>query len=680
MDFNLFKVAIQKHIDKMLKDRTVIFEVGVDKDKLWATYLDSFPAGTNSVYRERREHDCSACRHFVKAFGGVVTIVDGKVTSIWDAPIDDPTYGPVVKALSAYVKSLPVVGVFVTKETAFGVDKNYELIDGKSKAWDHLYTKIPASVTYRGADTVDSVAGRYRDIRNVFKRSLDEIGIPTVETVLELISQDSLYRGEEWKAMLTPFLKYQKAYAKIADKEKDNFCWENSITAGGAIGKIRNHAIGTLLIDIESGTELDDAVRKFESVIAPTNYMRPKAIYTKKMLEDAKKKLEELGLLQSLGRRHATLDDISIRNILWANRDAAKRIAGSDVFEKMAGGLAVNPKSFAKVEEISVDDFVKNVLPTATSLEALFENTHMPNRVSLIMPKVKDSKPLFKWGNGGSWAYVGNITDSMKERVKSFGGKVDGVLRFSIQWNDNDDNQDDLDAHCIEPDGREIYFRDDRSPTGGNLDVDIRHPASETRDGVAVENITWPSTMRMKEGKYQFFVYDFSKRNSKSGFTAEIEFDGQVYSFACNRPLQQSETVMVAEVTFSKKNGFSIREMLDSTTSTRKAWGLDTNQFHPVSVVMYSPNYWDDQAGIGNRHYFFMLKGAVNDETPNGFFNEYLKEDLMAQKRVFEALGNEMRVDDSNDQLSGLGFSSSKRNSLVVKVNGHTTRTLKINF
>ena len=51
----------------------------------------------------------------------------------------------------------------------------------------------------------------------------------------------------------------------------------------------------------------------------------PKAIFTKKMLEDAKKTIEELGFLDSLGRRHATLDDITVNNILFSNRDAAKR-------------------------------------------------------------------------------------------------------------------------------------------------------------------------------------------------------------------------------------------------------------------------------------------------------------------------------------------------------------------
>ena len=95
-------------------------------------------------------------------------------------------------------------------------------------------------------------------------------------------------------------------------------------------------------------------------------------------------------------------------------------------------------------------------------------------------------------------------------------------------------------------------------------------------------------------------------------------------------------------------------------------------------VIMLSPNYWDDQSGIGNRHVFFMLKGCVNDEGPNGFFNEYLRSDLIEHRKVFEALGSKMRVEPSNDQLSGIGFSTTQRNSVVVKVTGKVTRTLKV--
>jgi len=205
------------------------------------------------------------------------------------------------------------------------------------------------------------------------------------------------------------------------------------------------------------------------------------------------------------------------------------------------------------------------------------------------------------------------------------------------------------------------------------LDVDIITPGSK----VAVENITWSDINRMEEGKYKFLVHNFSHNGGRTGFTAEIEYNGEIHSFAYDKELRRDQKVTVAEIEFSRSKGIKFIKSLDSTTSSKEIWGLNTNNFHKVSMIMNSPNHWDEQA-TGNRHTFFILDGCKNDVTPRGFFNEFLKEEFMKQKRVFEVLGSKMRVEPSDRQLSGIGISSTQKNNVILKVTGKVSRVLKV--
>lgn len=687
MEFKEMRNKLMENFNEMVKDVDHLFEVAVDKDELWNLYLDSFPAGTNEIYRERRWHDCSCCRQFIKTIGNAVVIRNNQIVTIWDFRTDDSTYQPVLDALSSFIKSHAVSDIFVSKFKKIGTLQNYEeLENGKVQEWTHFYVELPDNLVDRSSRSEGDIKGGFRDTRNVFKRSLDEITMDAIDTILELINSNTLYKGEEWKGALGEFKKYKKEYDKLtSDVERDNYAWEQSVKAGIAIGRIRNHSIGTLLINVSEEMDLDTAVKKYEQIVAPANYKRPKAIYTKKMLEDAKKTITELGYLDSLQRRFANLDDITVNNILFSNRDAAKRIVGADdILGDMEKDVAVNPRKFSKVDEISATDFIDKVIPTAKEVEVFVENKHDKNFVSMIAPYNKDAKTMFKWDNGLSWAYTGNITDSdMKQNVKAAGGNVDGVLRFSIQWNESGKDNSDLDAHCIEPTGNEIYFGNCRKPEisklGGQLDIDITQPIRQMPGKASVENITWLDKSRMKPGVYKFFVNQYEARGSK-GFKAEVEFDGEIYSFEYNHPVRGN--VQVAEVTMDNNGNFTIKEKLsgNSTISSRNIWGVNTNQFVPVSVISYSPNYFDEQDGIGHRHLFFFLKDCVNTEEPNGYYNEFLKNELAEHKRVFEALGAKCHVEDTEDQLSGIGFSMTKRAELIVKVKGATERIMKVKF
>lgn len=667
MKFEMFQRAVQAQFKKMAKHP--LYRVQVEKDLLWETYLKSFPEGTNPIYKERTEHDCNCCKSFVRAVGNMVAIIDGKKVSLWDCTVGG-FYQEVADALAELVKSKPIENVFLHTEPKAGAIKTHQLTEnGKTLTWYHFAIEIPAAYRCAGADIGTKLADA-RSTFDVMLRGMSEITIDAIDTVLELIGQNSIYRGQEHKFAITEFRKLRKKFDTAADKEL--FCWEGlKSDSVQSVLRIRNTLVGTLLVDVSEGMDLNHAVSRFEH--KAYNYKRSTALVTKSQVEAAHKALSDLGYLTALDRRYAVIEDLTINNVLFADRSAKKAM---NVFDEIAASSTKPVQHLDKAEEITIDQFIKNVLPTADSLELLVENRHERNLVSLIAPADLTAKSMFKWHNNFSWAYIGDVADSVKERVKKAGGRTEGYACFRLGWF----NFDDLDAHMTEPGGYEIYYgnRTQSSPCGGMLDVDMNAGSGQTR--TPVENIVYSNKKRMKPGIYTYFIHNFRKRESDNvGFEVEMEIDGVLHNFAYAKPLRDGEKVQVVKFKYSVDKGIEIIESLKSSLASRQIWNIPTQQFCKVSTVMFSPNYWDEKA-TGNQHYFFMLEGCVSDERARGFFNEYLLEDLFKHRKVFEILGTKMKVEESPNQLSGLGFSSTQKNSIICKVTGKFTRTIKIVF
>lgn len=684
MDFNIIKIAVAKQFEKM--SNHPLFVTQVNKDDLWQTYLSSFPDDSNPLYRERTEHDCTCCKQFIRTVGGVVAIINGKMESIWDIKIPkEPAYQAVADALSAYVKSQPIDNKFLHYERTAGTDKSFEelskvkdsiAVRPQITTWDHFFVNIPAQFVAK-KDTIATTLGGERAKHDVFFRSLKEIDLDAINTVLELIAQNSLYRGEEHSFVLDAFKNIQRDFDKL-DKEwqLDLFVWANMNTVPDSVSRIRNTVIGTLLTDISEGKELEAAVKAFEAKVAPTNYKRPTALITPRMIEQAKVKLSELGLTSALDRRHATMHDITVNNIIFANRNS-RQVMNGDVFDELiAENSSTTIKNLDRIEQVTIERFINDIVPTATSIEVLVENRHAGNMVSLIAPTDPTAGSLFKWPNKFSWSYAGEFADSIKERVKQAGGNVTGDLCCRLAWY----NHDDLDFHMIEPGGYEIYFsnRHSVSPNGGKLDVDMNAGQGHTR--TPVENIFYETRSGMKEGVYTLIVNNFSKRESTNvGFDVEIDFMGTSYVFAYDQGVPSKANIEVAKFRYSRTGGVEIISSLPMTKKSKILWGVNTQTFQPVDVLMYSPNHWDDNS-VGNKHYFFMLNQCINDDTARGFFNEFMREELNAHRKVFEVVGSKMTASKSPDQLSGIGFSSTQPNTLVCRVTGSFSRVINVVF
>ena len=670
LDFTKFSIPINQHFEKMQKND--LYMVDCDSDELYAHYLASFPEGTNPMFRERTEHDCSCCRCFIKNMGKVVQIDGDKLVSIWDVDIKGP-FGEVAKAMSEFIKSKPIKGVFSTIHSSFA-NETKEDREGTIHKWKHFFAKV--NTKHVKTTGVAEFHGDNKTTFDMGMRGLTEVKMHALETILELIEEDSIYRGQEHKRSVDGFEKLQKQFNKA--KNKEYFVWEN---IKNPVLRFRNTVIGQLALDIEN-FDLETAVKKFEAMVAPANYKRPKSLITKKMIADALKTVDKLNLRSAVDRRHAKITDVSVADVIFADSSVEPAMKDS-LAELLEETVVPESVSLDNKIEIGIDEFLENIVPKANSISALVENKHLSNFVSITAPQ-DEAEQLFKWKSNFAWSYDGDVADSdIRAKVTERGGSVTGVLRFSHSWNKIGRNNSLMDLHVFMPGnqysntGKDCVdnaygntnrvgwnHRKNRS-SGGTQDVDYVNPAPAGY--VPVENITFPSLDSMPNGKYACVIHNWEKRGAnKSGFQAEIEFDGQVFQYEHPEPLSHKQWVTVAILTL-KDGKFSIEHKLEPSNTSKDKWGIKTQTLVPIDTIMLSPNYWNGD-NTGNKHWFFILRDCKNPDKVRGFYNEFLDDRLNKHRKVFEVLGSKNRCEFSEDQLSGVGFSSTKRSNLSVVV------------
>lgn len=688
-----------------------LFRSSVTGRQVWQLYLNSFTPEANPIFRdpESTTHNCNHCNNFIKRYGNVVGLDENyNIVTMFDVDGISDEYAPVAKAISDALKKAAISDVFFetfnelnelpyekcSKSNAtfrLGIDKNVKrytkaeaevfgvVKPDEIRTFNHFHLDLPTQFVDMTGSSVETIMGNFRTDKEVFKRAMDEISIDTFNLVKDLIKQGSLLNGDAYLPKMETMVPYKAEYDTLSAAQKDNWCWNTSYKL--PIAKFRNELIGTLCSELSQGEDLNSACQSWNKRVDPANYMKATAPITQSQIDAAQKFVRENGYTESFNRRIATIDDIKVTEIKHINSGNGT-IEEVSIFDNVKPNKSRHQRNkFENIEEISIVKFMKDVLPTATSVEAFLDNKHEGNMVTLTTANSDESKPMFKWDNNYSWTYNGNLAgkSQIKEAVKEQGGIVDGVLNFRLAWNDSGDDQSDLDIWASEPGGVKIgystgYRKDSgnvRTPQSGQLDVDNTNPGSK----MGVENITWNNKAKMRDGVYKLWINQYSSRNSK-GFKVEIEFDGDIYEYSYDRPV--SGNVQVAEITLN--NGeFTINHLLPSTTSSRTLYGLDTKQFHRVNLMCLSPNYWDKN-NTGHQHYFFMLDKCKTDRRIRSFHNENLNSDLVQHKKVMEVLGATNMIEPQDDQLSGLGFNATVPDELIVKVSGTHKRMMKIKF
>lgn len=366
---------------------------------------DMFELFIGSLPREHRQYyNCNCCRRFINTYGTLVTLDERGVPTpaAWNFNLEavPEFFQHAVGRIKQTLRYAKATGVFYSKEKVWG-----QPLTGP---WNHLYA-VPHSSQVRreGALTVSQQAAEKLEDFRMLNAALNDFNAQTVNVAVTLLQTDTLYRAEKVLGVATWFQKLQESVS-ANHKRRTNIVWSAVAAAPAGYCHVRSTMIGTLLEDLASGMNLTEARNRFGKKMHPLSYMRPKAAPAEGTINQAEKLVEKLGVLKSLERRYARLEDIEK---IWTPRPAPRPVNGafSGPFSHLRQSPTPTPRVHIPMQTMTWAKFLRDILPTATDIK--LNAPYQGNYTAMVTAVHPDAPLIFQWDNPVStYVYHGGST------------------------------------------------------------------------------------------------------------------------------------------------------------------------------------------------------------------------------------------------------------------------------
>lgn len=430
-----------------------VFETDVNVEALWGAYIHTFHPGS-----ERQYHNCTACRHFIQRFGGLVLISDnGGATKplFWtpsllrSAEIVGPTMVDALANMAILVREARVTGVFLSGESKWG-----QPVTGP---WRHLGITVDRRRMFKHPlmTAGQAMAAKRHNFETV-KAALSEYTLPQLEQAVQVCESDQLYRGEKVLASAQWLRELKAETQKVrGEQRRDCVIWRYIADAPEGFCHPRSSMIGTLLDDLRNGYSPTEAATRFKDKMHPLLYQRPQALPKAGNIEQAERIVDQMNLRSALDRRLVRREELE-GHTLWAPRtrsELRRRAATAGEPAPVFGGVPARserpaaPSAQGLGSTITWVKFAEKVLPSAERIQVRVPSGYA-SFGALVTAVDPEAAPLLKWDrednrNPFSWYLWANGSPASQYGLRAGSwADLDAITLKPCFWKGNESPQE----------------------------------------------------------------------------------------------------------------------------------------------------------------------------------------------------------------------------------------------